>query len=129
MNSYDCENDCSDSIESNGKFNSNILIDILNLGSLAFKTYESTMFRDITVLHNLYMFGECNDINSLLRSKSYGTPNGILSTIDTDWFNPFYKEDLVSPRDIVILIDSYTNASQSSSVTAESLCNMYLYCL
>lgn len=112
-------------VAKDGSFDSNILIDLFQLKSLAFKTYENTTIRDVTVFDNFYIFGNCNQINSLLQSKAYQSADGIFNTVNTDWHNPFYDEEH-RPRDIVLLVDSYSNHSKTSSTTAIALSNMYV---
>ena len=112
-------------VADDGSFDSNILIDLFELKSLAFKTYENTTVRDVTVFENFYIFGNCNQIDSLLQSKAYQSVDGLFNTVDTDWYNPFYDEEHY-PRDIVLLIDSYSNNSTTSSTTAIALSNMYV---
>ena len=115
-------------LDADGKFNNtfrNHFSNLVGLKSLAFKTYENTTIRDVTV-HNLFMFGNCNQIDSLLQSKSYVSKDGIFNTVNTDWYNPFYDIYTKEPRDIMILIDSYSNQSKTSSTTSRSLSNMFV---
>jgi hypothetical protein len=113
-------------VDEYGRFDSNVLKDIFGIRALAFETYEDTTIRDVTVKNNFHIFGNSNQIDSLLRSKSYDIDTGEFNTISTEWYNPFY-DDENNIRDIWVLLDSYKDPSMTNATTARALSNMYVH--
>lgn len=95
----------------------------LELKSLAFKQASLTTIRDVTVVENFYIFGNCNQVGNLLKASESNDTNEYDTTI-TNWYDVFYDSHC-NLRDIFKLINSYSNDTTTSSVTSTSLSNVY----
>lgn len=107
------------------------LFDKMGLKSLAFKKLENTEVRDITVLENFYIYGECNQIDYLLMASDPEIYDDLAdptqkkkNTYKATWYNPFIDENN-NVRDLFNLLDNYDISNTNSSVTGITLSNMH----
>lgn len=95
----------------------------LQLGKLAFEPDDLVIMKDIS-FSNLFMFGNSNQIGSLLMSGPNEHKRDYTIVNQTLWYNPIYNED-GSPKDIFILGNSYKEKSFNHTVSCNTLNKMY----
>jgi len=95
----------------------------LELKALAFKNATLTTIRDITILENFYIFGNCNQVGNLLKASA-SNDDIQFDTSMTKWYDVFY-DSYSNLRDVFTLIHGHSNETTTSSVTAATLSNVF----